>query len=95
MQLAHFAIPAQATVAFYSPTYIWDYVLFGEGFTRTVIPVVDGRLLSDDGWLREQGVDYILVNVAAGDAPPVSQRYRTYREVEGELVLYKLTKSSP
>ena len=82
-------------MAFYSPTYIWAYVLFGEGFTRTVIPVVDGRLLSDDGWLREQGVDYILVNVASGDAPPVSDRYRAYREAEGEWVLYKLKNSSP
>jgi hypothetical protein len=95
LQLAHFAIPARATVAFYSPTYIWDYVLFGEAFTRTVIPVVDGQLLSDDGWLREQGVDYVLVNVAAGDAPPVSDRYRAYREVEGEWALYKLKKSPP
>ena len=95
LQLVYYGIPARATVAFHSPSYIWDYVLFGEGFTRTVLPVVDGRLLSDDGWLREQGVDYILVNVAAGDAPPVSPRYRYYRDVDGEWALYKLRRNSP
>jgi len=95
LQLVHNEIPARATVAFYSPTYIWDYVLFGDGFTRKVVPVVDGRLLSDDGWLTEQGVDYILVNVSAGGAPPVSPGYRYYRDVDGEWVLYRLKKPSP
>ncbi len=60
-------MPEKAVVGYYSPSYIWDYPLFGEGFNRKVIPIVAVEKLEDVEWLRSMGIEYILVNYPGGD----------------------------
>lgn len=40
----------------------WDYPLFTEEFTRTVTPIVPAEKVLDETWLRDQGIQYILIN---------------------------------
>ena len=40
----------------------WDYPLFTEYFTRTVTPIFPAEKVLDETWLREQGIEYILIN---------------------------------
>ncbi len=41
----------------------WDYPLFTENFTRTVTPIFPAEKILDEAWLREQGIEYILINI--------------------------------
>jgi hypothetical protein len=81
-------VPQDATISFYSPSYIWDYVLFGPYLTRTVIPILDQNLLVNDSWLEEQGIDYLLVNLSAADRPAVSNTFAAVQQGPGEWRLY-------
>jgi hypothetical protein len=88
LQLVRRNVPQDATIAFYSPSYIWDYVLFGPYLTRTVIPILDQSLLVNDSWLEEQGIDYLLVNLSAADRPAVSNTFAAVQQGPGEWRLY-------
>lgn len=60
-------VPGDAVLGLYAPGYVWDYPLFGKQFTRRVIPVYPFEKSSDLTWLRQQGIQYLLVQP---DQPP-------------------------
>lgn len=54
-------VPADAALGYYIPFFILDYPLFGENLERRLVPMVSPAHLSDLEWLRDQGIDYLLL----------------------------------
>jgi len=54
-------VPADATMGYYIPFFILDYPLFGEKLTRRLVPMGLASQVSDIQWLRDQGVEYLLL----------------------------------
>ena len=54
-------VPAESTLGYFTPFFILDYPLFGESLERRLVPVVSRPQISDIQWLREQGIDYLLL----------------------------------
>lgn len=51
----------------------YEYGLFGENFTRRIVPVFPPEKICDDTWLRQQGIEYILVDYGnEREYPPCS-----------------------
>lgn len=88
-------LPEDTVVAYYAPDLIYDYVLFGEHFTRKVIPIPDPRLLSDENWLKDQGIDCVLVDLTADSPYSLSQKWVPFDEVEDKWLLYTRSKINP
>jgi 4-amino-4-deoxy-L-arabinose transferase-like glycosyltransferase len=60
LQMVDALVPDDATLGLYT-SYMLDYPLFGEHFTRRLIPIYPFDKITDDKWLNEQGIEYILV----------------------------------
>lgn len=74
-------VPADATLGYYIPFFILDYPLFGENLSRRLVPMVSPAQVSDLQWLREQGIDYLLLPTQAGvPTPPVEYQVASRRE---------------
>jgi hypothetical protein len=56
------SVPVDATLGYYIPVYFLDYPLFGEDLDRHLTPIVSSKYISDSQWLREQGIDYLLLS---------------------------------
>jgi hypothetical protein len=82
------SLPNDAVVGFYDKGYIWDYPLFGEHFTRRVVPILLESQLGDEGWLKSQGIQYVLVDVSQGFPPNLHRKLVPYDEVKGSWMLY-------
>jgi len=82
------SLPNDAVVGYYSPTYCWDYPLFGYRFTRTVIPIVQAQKLGDGEWLRSQGIEYVLINLESGSTQGLAAGLELVDGVPGEWALY-------
>src|SRR5258706_9254460 len=64
-------VPADATLGYYIPFFILDYPLFGEHLSRRLVPFASPNQMSDLGWLRAQGIQYLLLPKVDGyPAPP-------------------------
>jgi len=64
-------VPADATLGYYIPFFILDYPLFGEHLSRRLVPFASPNQISDLGWLRAQGIQYLLLPKVDGyPAPP-------------------------
>ena len=50
----------------------YEYGLFGENFTRWIVPVAPHELVCDQEWLDEQGIEYLLVDYGDPDYPECS-----------------------
>ncbi|MEJ5226104.1 MAG: hypothetical protein WHV44_16710, partial [Anaerolineales bacterium] len=74
-------VPEDATLGVASLGNFTEYILFGEHFTRRVIPVYPIENLSDAAWLRAQGIQYLLVRGNLAYAPPPA--YALIAQVEG------------
>jgi 4-amino-4-deoxy-L-arabinose transferase-like glycosyltransferase len=75
-------VPADATLGYYIPFFILDYPLFGENLSRRLVPMVSPVQVSDLQWLREQGINYLLLPAQAGyPTPPVE--YQVASRCEG------------
>jgi hypothetical protein len=59
--LVESTVPDDATLGLYNPSYMLDYPLFGEYFTRKLVPIYPFENLQDADWLQAQGIQYILV----------------------------------
>ncbi|MDD5368595.1 MAG: glycosyltransferase family 39 protein [Anaerolineaceae bacterium] len=82
------SLPVDTVVGFYSRKYIWDYPLFGEHFTRRVIPIVSEDQLGNEEWLKSKGVQYVLVDVSEGYPVNLQRKLVPYDEVKGAWMLY-------
>lgn len=59
-------VPEDGVLGIATPTIVYyEYGLFGEHFTRRIIPVYPDEKICDREWLIEQGIQYVLVD--AGD----------------------------
>ncbi len=50
----------------------YEYGLFGEHFTRRIVPIYPADLVCDPEWLADQQIQYILVDYGDPDYPPCS-----------------------
>ena len=66
-------VPAQSILGYYAPFFILDYPLFGDDLNRRLIPVISPSQISDVAWLREQGIDYLLLPRMDGIPLPSSE----------------------
>ncbi len=53
-------------------TIYYEYGLFGENFTRKIVPINPDDLVCDPAWLDEQGVEYLLVDYGIDGYPACS-----------------------
>lgn len=82
-------VPADAALGYYIPFFILDYPLFGEDLNRRLLSMASPTQVSDLQWLREQGIEYLLLPARAGTPAPPAE-YELYRKREG-WNLYKFT----
>lgn len=85
-------VPTEAPLGVYAAgEYMFQYPLFGEGFTRDVIPILDEQLLADETWLLENGLDHLLLRVKDGQdflRPPAT--YFKVDAMEGWRIYQRL-----
>lgn len=75
-------VPADGTLGYYIPFFVLDYPLFGETLSRRLVPLVSYAQVADVEWLREQGVQYLLLP-AGGETPPPPPEFTLIRERAG------------
>ena len=82
------AIPEDAVVGIASDYLDYqEYGVYGEGFTRTVIDVFPPERISDNEWLAEQSIEYLLVLVSEGYPDAVADDYQ-YVDSLGDWSVY-------
>jgi hypothetical protein len=59
-------IPPEATVGIIIGGDDWDYPIFGEKFSRTVVPIHPRPQKVDLQWLAEQDIDFLLLKDSSG-----------------------------
>ncbi len=65
----------------------YEYGLFGEHFTRTLIPIYPDDRVCDHTWLLEQGIEYILVDAGNPDYPDCSLgKYEAQKSMKNWIV---------
>lgn len=50
----------------------YEYGLFGENFTRKIVPIFPDEKVCDNQWLKENAIQFILVDFGEPDYPPCS-----------------------
>jgi 4-amino-4-deoxy-L-arabinose transferase-like glycosyltransferase len=85
-------VPQDAVLGLISPSYCFEYLLFGEHFSRRVIPVYPERNAEDSVWLDSQGIEYLLIQESASISEP-PQSFLLVSRVEGWALYRKI--SSP
>ena len=53
-------------------TIYYEYGLFGENFTRKIVPINPDDLICDPVWLDDQGIEYLLVDYGVDGYPACS-----------------------
>jgi hypothetical protein len=76
-------VPEKGTLGYYVPSFFLDYPLFGENLERRLVPMVAPSQVSDFQWLRDQGIDYLLMPGQDGfPSPPpgyeIDGRYKKW-----------------
>lgn len=65
----------------------YEYGLFGERFTRTIVPIYPDDRICDHAWLLEQGIEYILVDAGNPDYPACSLgKYEAQKSMKNWIV---------
>jgi hypothetical protein len=65
----------------------YEYGLFGEHFTRTIIPIYPDERVCDHTWLLEQGIEYFLVDAGNPDYPSCSLgKYEAQKSMKNWIV---------
>ncbi len=65
----------------------YEYGLFGEHFTRTIVPVYPDDRICDHAWLIEQDIEYILVDAGSPDYPACSLgKYEAQKSMKNWIV---------
>jgi 4-amino-4-deoxy-L-arabinose transferase-like glycosyltransferase len=66
------SVPKDATLGFVKFGDFTEYPLFGENFTRRVIPVYPLENLTNETWLNEHEIEYLLVMNGSESTPPLA-----------------------
>ena len=72
-------VEPDAVLAYRMPGYFLNYPLFGENFSRTLLPITNNTDLQNIDWAREMQVDYLLITVT--DSLTVPDEYRVVDDV--------------
>lgn len=56
-------VEPDAVLAYQINNYLLTYPLFGEDFSRTLLPIRHTEQLQDIQWAKENGIDYLLIEV--------------------------------
>ncbi len=68
-------------------TIYYEYGLFGENFTRKIIPINPDERICDPEWLDEQGVEYLLVDYGVDGYPACSMgAYQDLKSMKNWIV---------
>lgn len=74
-------------IATTDPVY-YEYGLYGEHMTRTIIPINPPERLCDPSWLDDQGIQYLLVDYGDTGFPPCSLKiYETIKSMADWMTL--------
>ena len=68
------AVPADATLGIYHQGYMWEYPLFGEHFTRRLIPIYPLEKASQADFLRANDIRHVLVQIW-GEEPSLPEGF--------------------
>jgi hypothetical protein len=85
------SVPHDATLGYYTPVYMLTYPMFGEYFTRTLVPIQFPRQVSYAKWLQSQNIDYLLVYQTA--RPPNPPAIFEWVGTINQWKLYKKTRT--
>ncbi len=89
LDLADRSIPLNAVVGIATQKgFYFEYGLFGEHFTRRLIPVYPPERIGDEPWLRDQGIQYLLIEVSETYPTAIAPSYR-YLDSRGDWVVYR------
>ncbi len=65
----------------------YEYGLFGEHFTRMIVPIYPDDRICDHAWLLEQGIEFILVDAGNPDYPACSLgKYEAQKSMKNWIV---------
>lgn len=65
----------------------YEYGLFGEHFSRTIVPIYPDDKICDHAWLLEQGIEFILVDAGSPDYPACSLgKYEAQKSMKNWIV---------
>lgn len=82
-------VPSDSTLGYYVPFFILDYPLFGEDLNRRLVPIVSQSQATDVQWLREQGIDHLLLPKRDGIPSPPAEYQLTSTRSGWELYTYE------
>ncbi len=83
-------VPFDGVLGLYSPRYYWEYPLFGEHYTRRLVPVHPGARLLDLDWMQAQGIAYLMVREDQTPLPELPPSGLTRIDVVEGWGLYRL-----
>ncbi len=81
-------VPRHATLGTIMGSDDWDYPLFGEHFTRKLIPISPGSLVGDLQWIRGNNIQYVLVNTKELKSFQIPSWLYSAGRVSGWVVYY-------
>lgn len=89
LDLADQSIPLDAVVGIATEKgFYFEYGLFGEHFTRTLVPVYPPEKTGEENWLRERGIEYLLIEVSETYPRSIAPSYK-YLDSRRDWVVYR------
>ncbi len=82
-------VPKDTTIGLYTPAYVWEYPIFGKHFERRLVPIYPFTRSNDINWLKDQGVQYILVQTDTLPTPILPHNIDLEGSTDGWM-LYRL-----
>ena len=86
LRLVEEYVPADATLGLYTPGYVLDYLLFGEHFTRRLIPIYPFERIADAEWLKAQGIEYVLLQKRGESLPTLAEGLKKIKGSAGWII---------
>ena len=92
LYLVDCAVPADGVLGLATErTVFYEYGLFGEHFTRRLVPVLPDEAVCDSAWLRANGVEYLLVDTGDGSYPGCVPAGYTYLDSMNRWIIFQST----
>ncbi|PKO04350.1 MAG: hypothetical protein CVU41_17525 [Chloroflexi bacterium HGW-Chloroflexi-3] len=84
-------VPEDGVLGIATPAIVYyEYGLFGEHFTRTIIPIYLDDRVCDHTWLLGQGIEFILVDASNPDYPACSLGEYEYQKSMKDWIVFKI-----